>query len=200
MQHSCVCLLDKSIVVYIVLQTPSSLLLLLHFICRYYNELTEYGWDQSDKFVKIFVTLDGVQNLDESSVTITFTDSSMILNVKNLNGKDYGLVVNNLLFKIDVAKSYRKIKTGMVAIYMKKSLEGQNWRCLTSFEKRLKDQHDAELKSTAEDPSGALVNIMKKMYNEGDTKTKQMVAKAWVESQEKIGKGEAFNPMADSLS
>lgn len=162
------------------------------FIYRHFCELTEYGWDQSDKFVKIFITLGGVQNVDESSVVTKFTDNSMNVQVSNLLGKDYGLIINNLLEPIDVIKSYRKIKTGMIAIYLKKVNEGRHWSCLTSIHKRLKDHQDSEMKSSDSDnPSDALVNIMKKMYQTGDTKTKQMIAKAWTESQEKIQKGDA---------
>lgn len=173
--------------------------LFLYFRCycfhryRYFSELTEYGWDQSDKFVKLFITLGGVQNLDESAVETKFTDRSLNVHVTNLHGKDYGLVINNLLEPIDVVKSYRKIKTGMIAIYLKKVNEGRHWSCLTSIHKRLKDQQDSEMKSTADsdNPSDALVNIMKKMYQTGDSKTKQMIAKAWTESQEKIHRGDA---------
>ena len=32
---------------------------------RYQVELKEYAWDQSDKFVKIFISLDGVQKIPE---------------------------------------------------------------------------------------------------------------------------------------
>ena len=152
---------------------------------RYLVELTEYAWDQSDKFVKLFVTLNGVQDLDESNVTVTFTENSVNLLVKNIKDKDYTLVVNNLLNHIDVAKSYRKVKTDIVAIYMKKKVESQNWNHLTTIQKRLKEKQDSELKSETDSGEDALVNIMKKMYNSGDTKTKQMIAKAWTESQEK---------------
>ncbi|KAM7346821.1 calcyclin-binding protein [Cochliomyia hominivorax] len=161
---------------------------------RYFTELNEYGWDQSDKFVKLFITLGGVQNLDESDVVTKFTENSMNVHVSNLHGRDYGLVINNLLEPIDVVKSYRKIKTGMIAIYLKKVNEGRHWSCLTSIHKRLKEQQDSYMKpSDSDNPSDALVDIMKKMYKTGDTKTKQMIAKAWTESQEKIQRGEASN-------
>ncbi|EDV92075.1 calcyclin-binding protein [Drosophila grimshawi] len=152
---------------------------------RYLHELTDYGWDQSVKFVKLFITLDGVQNCAEEAVTVNYTDHSLQLHVSNLNGKDFGLSVNNLLYAIDVANSYRKVKTDMVAIYLKKVEEGQNWDVLTSIQKRLKQKQDSEMAKDTENPEGALVNIMKKMYNSGDSKTKQMIAKAWIESQDK---------------
>jgi len=157
---------------------------------RYLVELNEYAWDQSDKFVKLFVTLDGVQNIEESNVNVTFTANSMNLLVSNLNGKDYGLIVNNLLEPIDVEKSYRKVKTGLIAIYMKKEKEAQNWGHLTTILKRLKEKQDlSNLKADNGNPEDALVNIMKKMYNSGDSKTKQMIAKAWTESQDKVRTG-----------
>ena len=170
------------------------ILIVLTHSHRYFSELTEYGWDQSDKFVKIFITLAGVENLDESAIVTKFTENSLNVNVNNLRDKDYGLVINNLLEPIDVVKSYRKIKTGMIAVYLKKAKEGNHWSCLTSIHKRLKEQADSEMKSSDSDnPSDALVNIMKKMYQSGDSKTKQMIAKAWTESQEKIHKGDGSN-------
>lgn len=156
---------------------------------RYLAELTEYAWDQSDKFVKLFISLDGVQNIDENNVSANFTEHSVNLLVSDLKGKDYGLTVNNLLMPINVEKSYRKVKTGMVAIYMKKRDEGNHWSHLTTIEKRLKQKQDEDLKNEANSGEDALVNIMKKMYNSGDSKTKQMIAKAWVESQEKARTG-----------
>lgn len=153
--------------------------------CRYLHELTDYGWDQSSKFVKLFITLNGVQNCAEEAVTVKYADHSLQLHVSDLNGKDFGLTVNNLLYAIDIEKSYRKLKTDMVAIYLKKVEEGQSWDVLTSIQKRLKQKQDNELAKESENPEGALVNIMKKMYNSGNSKTKQMIAKAWTESQDK---------------
>ncbi|KAH8386486.1 hypothetical protein KR093_000788, partial [Drosophila rubida] len=157
---------------------------------RYLHELTDYGWDQSAKFVKLFITLNGVQQCQEDAVTVDYTAHSLKLHVSDLNGKDFGLSVNNLLFAIDVAQSYRKLKTDMVAIYLKKAEEGQHWDVLTSIQKRLKQKQDNEMAKDNANPEEALVNIMKKMYNSGDTKTKQVIAKAWTESQEKARFGQ----------
>ncbi|XP_068159018.1 calcyclin-binding protein [Drosophila tropicalis] len=152
---------------------------------RYLHDLTDYGWDQSPKFVKLFITLNGVQNCTEDAVTVNYTPSSLQLYVRDLNGKDFGITVNNLLHPIDVEKSYRKIKTDMVAIYLKKAQEGENWDVLTAIQKRLKQKQDSEMSKSSDNPESGLINMMKKMYNDGDSKTKQMIAKAWTESQEK---------------
>ncbi|XP_055689035.1 calcyclin-binding protein [Lutzomyia longipalpis] len=163
---------------------------------RYVMELTNYAFDQSDAFVKIFVTLDGVQKVPEDGVIVDFTEKSLNLTVKDLNGRDYSLVVKNLLEAIDVTKSYRKIKTDLVAIYMKKAVQGLRWDCLTSTEKKVKDIKENAVSETAEDetedskdPSAGIMNIMKKMYESGDSDTKRMIAKAWTEAQEKRDTG-----------
>lgn len=91
---------------------------------RYEAELSQYAFDQSEKFVKLFVTLAGVETCPEENVTVDFNTNSLVLTVKDLNNRDYKLQINNLLEPIEVAKSYRKIKTGMVVVYAKKLKEG----------------------------------------------------------------------------
>lgn len=93
---------------------------------RYECEITNYAWDQSDKFVKLFVVLNGVQNLGEDNVAVTFTENSVHLKITGLDNKDHVFAINNLLNSIDVTKSYRKVKTDTIAIYAKKSQEGKH--------------------------------------------------------------------------
>lgn len=90
-------------------------------------EITNYAWDQSDKFIKLFVTLDNAQEAGEENVVVTFTDNSIVARIANVQNKDHRFNINNLLFAIDVEKSYRKVKTNMVAIYAKKKQEGESW-------------------------------------------------------------------------
>lgn len=74
------------------------------------------GWDQSDKYVKVFVTLKGVQNLPKEQVYCKLTEKSMELHVENLENKDYLLIINKLLEPINVEESHWKQKTGKVAL------------------------------------------------------------------------------------
>lgn len=92
---------------------------------RYECEISNYAWDQSDKFVKFFIALDGVQNSTEENVVVTFTPNAILLKVADVQNKDHKFEVKNLLHEIDVEKSYRKIKTNSVAIYAKKAAEGK---------------------------------------------------------------------------
>lgn len=38
-----------------------------------------------------------------------------------------------------------------------------------------------------EDPSSSLMNMMKKMYDEGDSNMKRTIAEAWTKAQDKKG-------------
>ena len=58
---------------------------------------SSYGWAQSDKFVNIYITLTGVHQVPAENVQVHFTERSFDLVVKNLNGKSYSMIVNNLL-------------------------------------------------------------------------------------------------------
>uniref|UniRef100_A0A182N6A4 Calcyclin-binding protein n=1 Tax=Anopheles dirus TaxID=7168 RepID=A0A182N6A4_9DIPT len=155
---------------------------------RYQVELKEYAWDQSDKFIKIFVTVNGVQQVPEDNVNVEFTENSFQLVISDLNNKDYIFVVNNLLNAIDTEKSYRRVKSDMVAIYLAKQAPTK-WAHLTLTAKRLQDLKDERLsdgkKSTSDDPSSGLMNIMQQLYESGDPETKRMINKAWHESQTK---------------
>lgn len=91
---------------------------------RYECELKNYAWDQSDKFVKFFISLDGVQDATEENVVVTFTPNSILLKVINVHNKDHKFEVKNLLHEINLEHSYRKIKTNSVAVYAKKAVEG----------------------------------------------------------------------------
>uniref|UniRef100_A0A674HU19 Calcyclin binding protein n=1 Tax=Taeniopygia guttata TaxID=59729 RepID=A0A674HU19_TAEGU len=145
------------------------------------------GWDQSDKFVKIYISLNGVQKLPAENVQVNFTERSFDLLVKNLNGKNYTMTFNNLLKPISVEGSSRKIKTDMILVMCKKKRE-EKWDCLTQVEKESKEKEKAAYDTT--DPSEGLMNILKKMYAEGDDEMKRTINKAWVESREKQYKGD----------
>lgn len=94
---------------------------------RYISELKTYAWDQSDKFVKIFVTLDGLEKDDVNvKLDCKFEEKSLNLIIEHATkDRDFSFIVKNLLESIDVEKSYAKVKTDMVAIYMKKVAEGK---------------------------------------------------------------------------
>lgn len=70
------------------------------------------AWDQSQKFVKFYVTLKNVQTLPPENISCKFTNRSLELNVVNLDNKDYLFILNNLLMNINPEESTWKVKSG----------------------------------------------------------------------------------------
>lgn len=85
-------------------------------------QLHEHAFDQSDKYVKIFIPFNAAK-ISDDNVQTEFTEKTFNVLIQTDN-KDYRFIVNNLLKSIDVAKSYKKVKTDMVSIYLKKAKEG----------------------------------------------------------------------------
>ncbi|XP_077298127.1 calcyclin-binding protein-like [Arctopsyche grandis] len=155
---------------------------------RYQIKLNGYGWDQSDKFVKVFVTLKNAQTLASENVYCNLTENSMELNVKDLDNKDYVLVINKLLNHVNVKASYWKQKTDMVVVFLSKSIPGTNWSHMTEIEKRFDENKANKFKTDNMDgkgPQDSLMGLMKNMYESGDDDMKRMIKKAWTEGQDK---------------
>merc|ERR1719231_1205650 len=151
-----------------------------------WNPITTYGWDQSDKFVTVYVSgLDGVGAISKENVQCKFEEDPFDLTVKDLNGKSYRLNVSNLDKNINVKKSKIKIKAARVNVMLRK-VDGKygpdHWAELRS--KKSKESKDRLEK----DPSAGIMDLMKDMYNSGDDKMKETIGKAMLESQKNRGK------------
>jgi calcyclin binding protein len=72
-------------------------------------------------------------------------------------------------------------------------IAGSNWQYMTITEKRIKDMKNDDMVdhtegADASDPGAGLMNLMKKMYQSGDSDMKKVIAKAWTEAQDKRDK------------
>uniref|UniRef100_A0A914ZRR3 Calcyclin-binding protein n=2 Tax=Parascaris univalens TaxID=6257 RepID=A0A914ZRR3_PARUN len=149
-------------------------------------KITNYAWDQSDKFVKIYITMPGVQSVASEQVSIEFTEGSFEMNASNVSSNNYSLIMKGLLNAIDPTKSYFKQKTDSLLILLKKSKEGEHWKYLTKAEMSSKEKSTPKFDEKA-DPQESLMNMMKQLYDEGDDEMKRTIRKAWHESQTKKG-------------
>ncbi|XP_013419953.1 calcyclin-binding protein [Lingula anatina] len=146
-------------------------------------DITTYGWDQSDKFMKIYVTSNGVQKNPAENVTSSFTERSMKLRIQDLEGKDYLLEIRHLFDDIIPTESYHKVKTDMVLVMLKKKEQKKTWAYVTETENKIKEKKKPKLDD--KDPGEGLMQMMKQMYEDGDDEMKRTIAKAWTESQTK---------------
>ncbi|XP_061653329.1 calcyclin-binding protein isoform X2 [Phyllopteryx taeniolatus] len=154
----------------------------------YTVKITNYAWDQSEKFVKIYLTLKNVHKNPSEKVEVNFSERSFSVLVKELDGKNHQMTVLNLLYPIDDQNSSTKIKTDMVVIMCKKQV-AKKWECLTTVDKESKEKDKPKVDDNA-DPSEGLMSMLKKIYSEGDDEMKRTINKAWSESQEKKIRGE----------
>ncbi|XP_049889728.1 calcyclin-binding protein [Epinephelus moara] len=154
----------------------------------YTVKITNYAWDQSEKFIKIYLTLKDVHKIPSENVEVNFTEKSFSVLIKDLNEKNHQMSILNMLYPIDEKESYKKIKTDMVLVMCKKK-STKKWECLTTLEKQSKDKDKPSMDENA-DPSDGLMSMLKKIYSEGDDEMKRTINKAWSESQEKKIRGE----------
>ncbi|EZA48901.1 Calcyclin-binding protein [Ooceraea biroi] len=74
----------------------------------------------------------------------------------------------------------------MIVVSLVKKV-AKEWSHVTLVEKRIKEAKVPSMPEMGEDsdPGASLMNLMKKMYQDGDDDMKKTIAKAWTESQEK---------------
>lgn len=156
----------------------------------YEVKLNNYGWDQTSTTMKIYITLTNVHQLPKEAIVCNFTEKSLDLHVFGLDNKNYHLPINNLCAEINTEKSNFKVKTDMIVVLLAKKI-ARDWSHVTLVEKRIKDAKSPSMPELGEDsdPSASLMNLMKKMYQDGDDEMKKTIAKAWTESQEKQKNG-----------
>ena len=142
---------------------------------------SSYGWDQSDKFVSIYVSgLPGVGDLPKENIHCKFEKSSFDLTVVGLNGEDYRLRITNLDKAIDAKGCKFKIKSDRIIVMLRK-VKGEygpdHWSDLKS--KKSKESKE----KIEKDPTAGIMDLMKDMYESGDDKMRETIGKAMMESQ-----------------
>ncbi|KAF2362224.1 Siah interacting protein N-terminal [Trinorchestia longiramus] len=162
--------------------------------------LRTYSWDQSDNFLKLYVTIPGLKPSDEAKVKGEFGDNSVSLTVHDVNGKNYQLTINNLAKKISPDKSYCKTKSEMVVLMLRKEHVGHSWKYVTAEEVKIHEKNKVDTSdSIKDDPSSGMMDIMKRMYDDGDDSMKRMLNKTWYETQHKKMDGFGGMPPMDDL-
>ncbi|XP_045467824.1 calcyclin-binding protein-like [Harmonia axyridis] len=144
---------------------------------KYRVKLNNYAWDQSQKYVKFFFTVEGVHNIPSENITCSFTSKSLELDIKDLNEKDYFFTINKLLYTIDPESSTWKVKTDMVVISAVK-VDSLTWSHVTEIEKKNSDAKAKKYDFDESDPNDSLKTLMRRLYDEGDDEMKRSIVKA----------------------
>ncbi|TRY62808.1 hypothetical protein TCAL_00838 [Tigriopus californicus] len=155
-------------------------------IKAYDTTIKTYSWDQSDKFVKVFLTgLGDLSQVSPDQIVQQFTQHSVSIRINQVGDRNLLFNIHHTGQPIDPKQSYVKVKSDMISIYLAKIERGRQWPHLrASDEVTQKPIAPPKIDETA-DPSAGLMSMMKQMYEEGDDEMKQTIAKAWSEGQSK---------------
>uniref|UniRef100_A0A0B7AKY2 Calcyclin-binding protein n=1 Tax=Arion vulgaris TaxID=1028688 RepID=A0A0B7AKY2_9EUPU len=157
----------------------------------YHENITNYAWDQSDKFLKLYLTLGNLNTISDDNIHTDLTDRSVTVKVEFPN-KSCRLHIARLCEDIVPKECYCKKKSEYVLVMLKKVDVGKTWQTVTEREKKAKEKKAPKYEDN-EDPSSGITSMLKNMYDDGDDEMKRTISKAWYQSQTKQGAGaEAF--------
>ncbi|EEF42655.1 calcyclin-binding protein [Ricinus communis] len=139
-----------------------------------YVTLGSFSWDQDDDKVKIYVSLEGVE---QEKIETEFKPMSVDIKFHDVQGKNYRCAIPKLNKEIAPEKCKVLVKPTRVIITLFKASKG-NWLDLHFKEDKLKPNLDKE-----RDPMAGIMDLMKNMYEEGDEEMKRTIAKAWTDAR-----------------
>ncbi|KAL0398333.1 UNVERIFIED_CONTAM: Calcyclin-binding protein [Sesamum radiatum] len=139
-----------------------------------YATLGSFSWDQDNDKLKIYVSLEGV---DQEKIEADFKPMSFDIKFHDVQGKNYRYAVPKLNKEIVPEKCKVLVKPKRVVVTLVKASKG-NWLDLHFKEDKLKPNLDKE-----KDPMAGIMDLMKNMYEEGDEDMKRTIAKAWSDAR-----------------
>ena len=151
-------------------------------------QVKTYGWDQTDKLVKIYISdIPGLDTAQGSQVVAEFTNSSVNVKVNDLNNRNYNFSITELAGNIIPDSSKAVLKRGSIIVTMTKTITNP-WGEFTMAERKKKEAKKEkekldDMSKKDEDPSAGIMKMMQKMYDEGDEDMKRTITKAWYESK-----------------
>ncbi|CAD6236723.1 unnamed protein product [Miscanthus lutarioriparius] len=139
-----------------------------------YVTLGSFSWDQDNEKIKIYVSLEGVE---QEKVETTFKPTSVDVKFHDVKGKNYRCAIPKLNKEIVPEKCKVVVKPTKVIVTLFKASKG-NWLDLHFKEDKFKPSMDKE-----KDPMSGIMDLMKNMYEEGDEDMKRTIAKAWSDAR-----------------
>eukprot|EP01065_Artemidia_motanka_P039200 TRINITY_DN48072_c0_g1_i1.p1 TRINITY_DN48072_c0_g1~~TRINITY_DN48072_c0_g1_i1.p1 ORF type:complete len:292 (+),score=109.16 TRINITY_DN48072_c0_g1_i1:57-878(+) len=143
-----------------------------------WQTITKFAWDQTDRFVKVYVDLPGVGSSERSYCH--FQQGSFDFRAVGVSGKSFRLAVHSLCEAINVKESSVLVKADKFVLRIAKLIRGTEWSGLDDVEKKKKAQHKkmAEGGATTEE-------LLANMYHDADDKTRQELSQAAHEGRKK---------------
>ena len=145
-----------------------------------FSKISKYAWDQGKKFVKVYVTLKGIEGVPDDQIVFDAQATSLCFEVKGLPppGAVNQRLSCTLHSEVDPAGcSWARKADSMVLLKLRKAVEGgPDWGSLDdsavkAAAKKAQDLENNKGKSTQE--------LLSKMYADADDEGKASLAAAW---------------------
>lgn len=145
-----------------------------------FGTISKYAWDQSKKFVKVYLTLPGIEKVSDDSIHLDVQTTSLKFEVYGLSElpANRRLAVATLHSAVDAwQSSWTRKADSMILIKLKKASECEpEWGSLddSAIQKARRKAEEVEQnkgKSTSE--------LLSKMYADADEEGKKSLEEAW---------------------
>jgi len=131
--------------------------------------------------VKVYITLPEVGKVDKSDIEFKAESHSFDLKIRNYKGANHRLTIPKTYGPIDIGKCKFVQKENAINITLTKD-NTDYWSTLPAKDKPDLSEPGKKNKEKEEDPQAGLMNMMKKLYEEGDDEMKRTIAQAWSKS------------------
>nr|UNA27450.1 calcyclin binding protein [Plasmodium yoelii nigeriensis] len=148
-----------------------------------YSSVPSFAWNQEKNKVTVFLTIKNIQNINKENIISKFNERDFEIKIHNLDLKNYRFCIKKLHDKIIPNKCSIKIKKDLIQVYLIKQ-DNKHWDNLHFKESPMSKIKPPKINDQAE-PSAMLMDMMKQLYQEGDSDMKRTIAKAWCEANEK---------------
>mmetsp|Transcript_9126 Transcript_9126/g.23168 ORF Transcript_9126/g.23168 Transcript_9126/m.23168 type:complete len:206 (-) Transcript_9126:246-863(-) len=146
------------------------------------HRLASYAWDQSGKFVRLYITVENVHNLPAGNITCSFEPLALDLRVRGSDGKEKYLLLRPLCDEIDVAGSSYAVKTDRINLKLCKKTPGSEWGSIDDSGKKEKEIKEEKARTNQGKSTGQLLS---EMYGQADDDAKKKLEEAWERGREK---------------
>jgi len=151
---------------------------------RHVSIISKYAWDETDKFVSIYIDLPGVGNLPEGSVVSEFAKAAFSLSIRFEEKPCQELKMPNLCYEVETGKCKVVVKAERLVVKLKKAQVGQKWGALHDAERKKKEMRDERVQNG--DLKGATTEeLLKDMYDNADAEGKRSLREAMASGQAK---------------
>lgn len=134
-------------------------------------DIKQYAWDQSDQYVKVYVSLDGLTG-DSSQVDCQFHANRFEATCFGVKGSNYSLRLGPLYEPIDPKQCSVLVKPGRFVVKLKKSVKSE-WAGLDNIAKLQKLRHEQLVHGGA-----STAELLANMYADADDETRRGLAEA----------------------